>query len=266
MAFESLMASTISGINRLPAQEKRTIYSMLIPPELLERFRLNPYFMDTEGRDLLKFPSPGDGSDVEMELRHKFDAPDPVLYGHLADTVSGMVHILLYMLNDPDFPRFDVDRMPDGTSTQFGTHSRNLPAELAALQYGLSPGQIRRGLRLLGPAIKAFEQFILALNYSMYLIEPLFYHNAIIFERYGFAYSKGRKLMDRIQQGFAPGGDLISQLDPGSSFRSPLAQNSIRLRSWAIHDGILGEPFTDVTMYKDIEKPARLNTSLDCEW
>jgi acetoin utilization protein AcuC len=72
--------------------------------------------------------------------------------------------------------------------------------------------------------------------------------------------------MERIQHGFEPGGDLLPHLDASTQFRIPGAQDSIRLRSWAIHDGILGEPFTDVTMYKDIEKPAGLNSSLNCGW
>ena len=72
--------------------------------------------------------------------------------------------------------------------------------------------------------------------------------------------------MERIQAGFSEGGDLLPLLDGSTPFRQPGAQDSIRLRSWAIHDGILGEPFTNVTMYKRIGKPAGLNTSGECAW
>ncbi len=145
-------------------------------------------------------------------------------------------------------------------STRFGTLKRNLDAETAALQAGLAPGQIRRGLRLLSQAIATFEQFISSLGHDLYFVEPLYYHNAVIFERYGFAYQVGRRLMERIEAGFAPGGDLRPRLDGSTPFRTPAAAHSIRLRSWAIHDGILGEPFTNVTMYKRVGKTAGVST------
>ena len=91
-------------------------------------------------------------SDVEMSLYHQADFPDPILYAHLTDTMNGQIHVLLYILNDPDATRFDVDKMPDGTPTRFGILKRNVEAELAALQAGLSPGQVRRGFRLARPA------------------------------------------------------------------------------------------------------------------
>jgi hypothetical protein len=173
---------------------------------------------------------------------------------------------LLYILNDPDSPRFDVDKMPDGSATKFGTLMRNLDAEKAALQAGLAPGQVRRGLRLLRPAMDAFEQFIVSLGHDMYYVEPLYYHNAVIFERYGFAYQVGKRRMEGIQAGFGEGGELSQRLDSSNPFRSSKAANSIRLRSWAIHDGILGEPFTNVTMYKRVGKSADINTTSGCEW
>ncbi|MBO9368940.1 MAG: hypothetical protein J7555_09400 [Chloroflexi bacterium] len=258
------MPSTIASINLLPEEEKRRLYALAIPEVLIERFRL-PALDSQRIRQFLRFRFAPGSSDVEMALYHEPRFPDPILYAHLTDTLNGQIHVLLYILNDPDSPRFDVDRMPDGTPTRFGILRRNLEAEKAALEAGLAPGQVRRGLRLLGQAIQAFERFVRSLGHEIYFVEPLYYHNAVIFERYGFAYQKGRKLMERIQAGFSPGGDLIPLLD-GSPFRRPEAVNSIRLRSWAIHDGILGEPFTDVTMYKYVGRMAGVNTCGDCDW
>ncbi len=258
-------AYTIGGINRLPEGQKCKIYSDLIPDELLERFGIDRTFADANGQSLLSCKcAPGIPS-VEMSLYHKAGFPDPVLYGHLADTLTGQVHVLLYVLNDPNAERFDVDRMPDGEPTQFGTLARNIAAEQAALEVGLSPGQVRRGLRLLTPAIRSFERFVQELGHDLYFVEPLYYHNAVIFERYGFAYQQGRKLMERIHNGFAEGGEFASKLD-GSAFRRKEAEGSIRLRSWAIHDGIMGEPFTNVTMYKRVGKEAGLSTTGDIGW
>jgi hypothetical protein len=257
---------TITSINRLPKQEKRAIYARLIPAQLVERFGISPDLRDPTGRDLLLLNCASGSTATEIELHHQIDFPDPILYGHLADTLYGQLHILLYVLNDPTAPRFDIDRLPDGTPTYFGTQHRNLEAELAAMQAGLAPGQLRRGLRLLGTAISTFEYFAASLGHNMFFTEPLFYHNAIVFERYGFSYVKGRKLMMRIQQGFSEGGDLLSRLDSSTPFRMPEAAKSIRLRSWAIHDNLLGEPFMDMTMYKVVGKPANINTCSDCEW
>ncbi len=256
---------TIGGINQLPEDEKHKIYCDLIPRELLERFSLPRSFVDAQGRSLLQAKwAPGNPS-VELALFHQADFPDPILYGHLTDTVTGQIHVLLYILNDPNSPRFDVDKMPDGRPTRFGTLGRNLVAEKAALEAGLSPGQIRHGLRLLNPAVIAFENFVEELGHDLYFVEPLYYHNAVIFERYGFAYQQGRKLMERIHTGFSEGGDLLKQLDD-STFRPTQAENSIRLRSWAIHDGILGEPFTNVTMYKRVGKHAGISTTAEARW
>jgi hypothetical protein len=184
----------------------------------------------------------------------------------MTDTINGQIHILLYILNDPDAARFDVDRMPDGSMTRFGTLKRNLGAEESAMAAGLAPGQVRHGLRLLAPAIKSFEQFVSSLGHDIYFIEPLYYHNAVIFERYGFTYQIGRKLMERIESGFAEGGDLNTLLNDSSHFRSKNAAHSIRLRSWAIYDGILGDHFTNVTMYKHVGKLTGITTCPSCTW
>jgi hypothetical protein len=258
--------STISGINRLRYHQKREIYIRLLPKKLLERFHLTPYLIDEAGNDLLHLLCPPGSSAVEATLCHQANFPDPILYGHITDTLNGQLHILLYVLNDPESPRFDIDRMPDGTPTNFGTCCRNLEAECAAMEAGLAPGQVRRGLRMLGPAIQAFEHFVESLGHDMYFAEPLYYHNAILFERYGFAYEKGRRLVERIQDGFSAGGDLTQKLDGSTPFRRVEAGETIRLRSWAIHDGLLGEPFTDVTMYKRVGRMAGLSTCAGCPW
>lgn len=258
-------AHTIQSINLLPPDEKRAIYSRVIPPKLVEYLNLRPDLHDAQGRDLLWLRCPPGSTFVEMKFYQNgddyerdlhadpFKKADPVLYGQITDTLMGQLHILLYIVNDPTSPRFDVDYMPDGRSTRFGTEYRNLEAEEAAMRFGLAPGQVRRGLRLLGEAIQTFEEFVRSIGQEMYFAEPLYYHNAILFERYGFSYEKGRRLMKRIHEGFAEGGDLRAKLDGSTPFRMPEAAHSIRLRSWALHDNIMGEPFTDVTMYRNLK-------------
>ena len=257
--------SSIASINALPDNEKREIYTRLIPQELLDRFNL-PERGSQRLQSLMNYRFAPGQSDVEISLFHEPKFPDPILYGHLTDTSLGQIHVLLYVLNDPEAPRFNVDKMPDGTPTKFGTRVRNLAAEQSAMEAGLAPGQVRRGLRLLSVAIATFEHFVSSLGHDMYFTEPLYYHNAVLFERHGFAYQAGRKRMDRIESGFADGGNLSSLLDGSTPFRNPASRQSIRLRSWAIHDGILGEPFTDVTMYKYIGKSSGITSCPNCEW
>jgi hypothetical protein len=263
MKVQTISPSTISGINKLPEIKKREIYARYIPGELIQRFNLPDLVHD---HDLLKFRYAEGSSDVEMMLYHTAGFPDPILYAHLADNLNGQIHVLLYILNDPDSPRFDVDKMPDGSPTRFGIRIRNLEAEEAAMRAGLAPGQVRRGLHIFTKAMTTYEEFVASLEHDLYFVEPLYYHNAVIFERHGFSYQMGRRRMEAIQLGFESEGELRQKLDGSSPFRSPHAAKSIRLRSWAIHDGILGEPFTNVTMYKRVGKMAGLNTAPGCEW
>jgi hypothetical protein len=251
---------SIGAINSLPLAEKLRTYQRFIPPELLSQFGIAQDYRDAHGRPLLRVACAPGSTDVVLELKHKHEASDPLLYAHLSDTVSGQIHVLLYVINDPTSPRFDVDRMPDGRATVFGTSLRNLEAETAAMQAGLAPGQVHRGLRILSRSIRSFEAFISSLGHDLYFVDPLYYHNAVIFERYGYAYQQGRQRMEHIHQGFQPGGDLIQRLDGSSPFRNLSMPPSIRGRSWAIHDGVLGEPYSGVIMYKQVGCAAAVDT------
>jgi hypothetical protein len=258
--------STIGAINRMPDAQKRAIYAKIIPEKLREVFHLKPDLLDEEGRDLFVLNGPKDSTSVEISLYHQYGFIDPVLYGHITDTINAQIHILFYVMNDPFSPRFEIDQLPDGRQTQLGSKHRHIEAEVEAMYAGLSPGQIRKGPHLLKAAMETFETFIQSLDHDLHFAEPLFYHNAVIFEKYGFAYQRGRRLMQRIQEGFSRGGDLHALLEGSNPFRQPQAANSIRLRSWAIHDGILGEQFQNVTMYKQVGKHAGFSTCVDCGW
>ena len=124
-----MSASSIAALNKLPEAEKRLIYSRFIPSALLARYAVSPGLRDAEGRELAHFTYAPGTTDVSLTLRHSLEATDPLLFAHLTDTMNGQIHILLYILNDPHSPRFDVDRMPDGSPTRFGLSQRNLAAE-----------------------------------------------------------------------------------------------------------------------------------------
>lgn len=260
-----MQPSSIAGINKLPLSQKREIFTRLIPASLLERFNLSPFMVDTQGRDLLSIRGNPDSQSLELSIYHLHGFVDPILYCHLADTLTGQLHVLLYIMNDPASPRFDVDKMPDGTPTKFGTISRDLDAERKAMEAGLYPGQVRRGLNMLAEAVAAFDQFVDSLGHDMYFIEPLYYHNAIIFERYGFKYQSGRRRMQQIHLDFIQDQSLKDKLG-SNPFRHPEAVSSIFYRSWAIHDGILAEPFDNITMYKVLGKKFDVETAPDVKW
>jgi acetoin utilization protein AcuC len=95
---------------------------------------------------------------------------------------------------------------------------------------------------------------------DMITAEPLAYHDAIIFENYGFDYIRGKKLMQEINGGFQPGGELFEKLDGSTPFRQPGMEKSVRGRSWALHDGILGEPWKGPEMYRSLEHAANVCT------
>ena len=95
-------------------------------------------------------------------------------------------------------------------------------------------------------------------------MEPLFYHSALLYERHGCDYFIGRERMDQIHAGFQPDGALCTRLDGSTPFRRPGFDGTVRGRSWAIHDGVLGEPFghgpTGVKMYRVPGRAAGVTT------
>lgn len=258
---------SLAGLNNLPDEERFAAYRSLLPDDLFKRFGIDPARLteSTAHKPFVVEAKPGTGS-VEIEFIPGPNISDPVIYVHLTDTLNNQIVVLLVIVNDPNSPRFDVDLNWSGERTKFGTLSRNVEAEIAAMQAGLAPGQVRRGLKLSRVLLGSFEVFVDRLGYDMFFLEPLAYHTAVLFERYGCAYSQGRRLMTWIHQEFQPGGELFARLDGSTPFRAPGAEKTVRGRSWAIHDGVLGEPFTDVHMYKHIDTHAGVNTFPDGMW
>lgn len=258
--------TSIRGINQLPEDEKLAIYRTLLPDWLFDEYGYDRETLTREGLPVIHFRAPAGTRSLEITVKQNPADIDPMLYLHMVDTFNNQLMVLLVVVNDPAAPRYNTDRDPHGNPTQFGTSGRNLYAEQAAMQAGLAPGQVRAGLRVFKRSVPTFEQFVQNLGHNLFLIEPLAYHNAIVFERYGFNYMHGRSQMLRIHEEFQPGGSLYNKLTPENPFRQPDAWQSVRGRSWAIHDGILGHPFTGFQMYKRIGEHAGVNTFPDAKW
>jgi hypothetical protein len=258
--------NSIREINELPEQEKRSIYQTLLPDWLFTSYGMDRQALTIAGQEVVSFRFPKGSRALEISVRRHVHDIDPLLYLNMADTFNHQLLVLLVVVNDLDMPRFNIDIDQQGNPTHLGTTGRNQEAERAAMKAGLAPGQIRAGLRSFKQAVPLFEDFVHKLGHDLFFIEPLAYHNAIIFERYGFSYLRGQQEMVSIDRGFRPNGELHQKLTSERIFRQPDAWKTIRGRSWAIHDGILGHPFTGFQMYKRISIHAGVNTFHDAIW
>jgi hypothetical protein len=231
---------SILDLNALPWTLREQIYVRLIPEELLARFGVvRATLRDGAGERPVKISAPDEASWARVELWDPRRDRDPVLFIDIAMSAFGVPELTFVQVNDPGAPRYDVDRDASGQDTLLGTVSRNLAEEARALADGLGPGQVRRGLRMLGRVLECMDAFCRLLGRDLYLVEPLFYHSAILYERQGCDYLMGRELMDEIHVGFQAGGSLERRLDDSTPFRRRGFERSVRGRSWAIHDGVL---------------------------
>ena len=256
---------SILDLNALPWALREQIYVRLCPEELLARFGVSRgTLLNGAGERTLRVAAPDEGSWARLELREGCHDRDPVLVVDIAMSAFGVPELTFVQINDPAAPRYGVDRDSDGQDTLLGTVSRNLDEEGRALGDGLGPGQVRRGLRMLGRVLECMDGFCRILGRDCYLVEPLFYHSALLYERHGCDYLMGRDLMDEIHEGFRDGGPLHRLLDDSTPFRRRGFDATVRGRSWAIHDGILDAVATSgwsgVKMYRIPGRPATVST------
>ncbi len=258
--------NSIREVNRLEEARKLAIYRTLLPDWIYSAYQIDPDTLTVDGYPVVRFRCPNGSRALEISVYRQAADRDPALYLNMADTFNNQLLVLLVVMNNPDGPRFNIDVDANGNPTHLGTVGRNLAAEEAAMNYGLAPGQIRPGLRSFRHAIPLFEQFVSNLGHDMFLIEPMAYHNAVIFERYGFNYMRGHREMQRIHTEFQPGGELHAKLSNDRVFRPLDAWKTIRGRAWAIHDGILGHPYTGFQMYKRVGVHAGIQTFPNAVW
>lgn len=253
--------TSLAAINRLDTPEKETIYAGLLPGRLLQLLQLNPDTLCNPAEErLVQVIAPEGLSFARIEVRARPEDTDVVFFAELSDTQFHQMELAFCIICDPSAPRFAVDVNEAGAVNYFSSNGRNLPEELRAMQAGLFPHQTRRGLRMFGEFFALAERFTDRLGMEMIVAEPLSYDNAIRYEHYGFDYLTGKRLMLEIDREFQPGGRLFRRLDGSSPFRMPGMELTVRGRSWAIHDGILDEPWDEIRIYKMIGVDAGLNT------
>lgn len=257
--------TSIQQINQLPAEERETIYRDLIPPRLITLLHLDPATgRDPQGNRLITYICPPDQGFVRIEVRTRPPDREYVYLLKLTQPTEEFLEIAFIITNDPQADRFDVDRDPSGNLVGILSGIRNPAEEVRAMRAGLAPGQVRRGLRMFRQVLPLVESFASELGKEQISIEGLFYHHAILYERFGFGYLTGRDRMEEIHRGFQPGGVLHQRLDGSNPFRMPEAADTVRGRSWAIRDGVLEEPWRVPRLYKIVGQLMGMLTFPDC--
>lgn len=261
---DGIALTSLAYVNRLDQPEKEAIYSSLLPQRLLDLLQLDRRSLcNSSGERLVRVIAPHGLSFVRIEVRARTEDVDPAFFVELSDTQFHQMELAFCIICDPAAPRFAVDVTEAGAVNYFTSHGRNPAEEQRAMAAGLFPHQTRRGLRMFGEFFSLLERFTDSLGMAMIVGEPLSYDNAIRYERYGFDYLTGKRLMMTIDREFRPGGQLYRRLDGSSPFRMPGMERTVRGRSWAIHDGIMDEPWDGVQIYKMIGVDAGLNTFPD---
>jgi len=133
---------------------------------------------------------------VFLSARTSQSEADEFFALELADNMLNGIDLNLLLLNDPASPRFNTDLDENGNPTMFGTVRINKDAEIQAKEAGLAPGQVRNSLSASKLVLDQVDTFLATIGQRAYFLEPLTYASAWVFEKRGFVYMRGHKLMD----------------------------------------------------------------------
>jgi len=255
---------SINALNGLPENLKRRLYRTIIPIRLLSDFDINPRtWKNPDKLDQVNLEAEEGNNKVKLSVWFGEDNNNKFFYLELTDNSYNGIDLNFLEVNNPLKEKYGTDFDEQGRETLFGTVNRNLAEEQRAMSAGLAPGQIREGLRCSPTIMSHLESFLTLMAHHAIFLEPLTYISAWIFERRGFAYVKGHKLMDTIHKEFQPGGKLHNALDGSTPFRQPDQWKTVRGRAWAVHDGILesiDKKWDALRMIKQVGRDAGVNT------
>lgn len=255
---------SIRTLNSLPENPKLRLYRSLIPIRVLAEFDINPRtWKNLDKLPQVKLDAQKGSGLVKLSAWYGDDPKNEFYYLELADNAFNGIDLNFLIINNPISERFNTDLDEQGRATLFGTVHRNFGEEEKAMRAGLAPGQVREGLRSSHMVFTHIESFLTLMAHHALFLEPLTYVSAWIFERRGFAYVKGHKLMDTIHKEFQPGGELYKGLDGSTPFRQSHQWKTVLGRAWAIHDGILNridEKWDGLRMIKQVGRNAGVNT------
>ncbi|KAA0258590.1 hypothetical protein FHQ18_05370 [Deferribacter autotrophicus] len=264
--FEKLRKENLlylSDINQLSYAEKEKIYSHFIPEKLYQILGIKNFDELKNKYYFRLFCEPGTDF-VKIEIKIDKNQKDWIFLLEIADTIYYQLELSLIVIGDPNAPFFDVYHDRFGHRNYFATAERNIEEETKALKAGLYPHQSRKGLNLFDNLLENLESFCRYTEKHLIETDPLGYASAIFYEKKGFGYIDGKKLMLKIDKEFYPEGLLYKKLDNSNIFRKQEYWNNVWGRSWAIHDGVLkealGVEFNHIKMYKPIDKKLQVNT------
>ncbi len=261
-----MLAFSIAKLNCLPREERNRIYLKLVPPSIFEKFQIDSKkLLNQYGERVIRGIFPPDDNFGCIEVKYRYTDKDCVFSCQVSlEAFMQSLHLDFLIINDPFSERYNIDIDEFGKDTLFGTRSRNIPEEIRAMEAGLAPGMVRKGLHLMGEFVKCLEIFMEELGLKTITNRCLFYHNAILWEKYGFTYFRGHKVMERVHKEFQPGGLLFERLDGSTPFRRQGAEKTVRGRSWAIYDDLFVDAFDEEwespIMYKMTGKDFRVDT------
>jgi hypothetical protein len=263
------MTYSIAKLNRLPKEERNPIYLRLVPEAIFEMFQIDRKTLTNQfGERVVRGIFPPDENFACIEVKYRAEDKECIFSCQVSlEAFMQSLYLDFVSINNPFSERFNVDVDECGKDTLLGTRSRNIPEEIRALEAGLAPGMVRHGLRLVKQFIRSLEAFTEYMGLKTIAMGAFFYHNAILWERHGFTYFKGGKMMERTHKEFQPGGLLYEKLDDSTPFRRKGMEKTVRGRSWAIHDGIFFEAFDEEwespRMYKMLGRDFKVNTFPD---
>lgn len=217
------------------------LVTLLLPDELLARFNLpRPPRFGTTREEVFSLNRTEGHPGLRLEVWPEPACPDPGYVLELKFNFLGIPEIIWIAASDIAAPRFDVDalgKLPLGPEPGL----RNIKEEVRAMEWGLAPNQVRPGLHVLRESFACVDRYLAALKVNMVTLSAMAYHNAVEYQHLGFTLKSGEELMSAIEEGFAPGGRLRARLDSSTPFRKPENAETLLGRSWAIHDGIMGD-------------------------
>jgi hypothetical protein len=264
------MTFSIAKLNRFPKEERDRIYLELVPGSIFEKFQIDSQtLLNQYGERVVKGIFPPDDNFGCIEVQYRPGDKDCIFSCQVSlESFMQSLHLDFLIVNDPFSERFNVDIDELGQDTLYGTRSRNIPEEMRAMEAGLAPGMVRRGLRLMKEfTTTCLDRFMSSLELKSITTNAFFYHNAILWEKYGFTYFRGGKMMETIHKEFQPGGALFERLDGSTPFRRQGMEKAIRGRSWALYDGVhldaFDEEWESPMMYKMQGKEFKANTFPD---
>lgn len=248
---------SLHRINQLDEPTKRRLYGRLVPDTVFDHVATlgdGSLSGGASNPKAMRVDAPADLSRVHIGVPATPVGGDYAYWLELEEAGAGQLELAFVIINDLAGERFNIDVDEHGRTTLLGTSSRNLREEERAMNAGLGPCQVRRGMRSLAQTLQLLESFARDAGYVAIKLEALTYHVAVMYERAGYAYLSGHLRMKRINAAFAPDGVLRAALNHSTPFRKPEFALTPRGRAWAIHDGILSVLDGDANLKLELVK------------